>query len=152
MIWEAGQDFNIRPGCPNLIERIEGGLHSYGNEFTRANNALECGFESMCQLDGSVECLALHALQKIAREGAGQRIVGLQFDGDRCPPCSQLWPVHANGVEVGNVTSAIWSPRLKTNVAQGMVVRGYWHTGQDITVQTPDGLTRMGRVVSFPMS
>ena len=42
-IWEAGQAFNIRPGCPNLIERIEGGLLSYGNEFTRENNPFEIG-------------------------------------------------------------------------------------------------------------
>ena len=27
-IWEAGKDFNISPGCPNLIDRIEGGLLS----------------------------------------------------------------------------------------------------------------------------
>ncbi len=44
MIWDAGQAYNITPGCPNLIERIEGGLLSYGNEFTCENNPLECGF------------------------------------------------------------------------------------------------------------
>ena len=38
LIWNAGQQYDIRPGCPNLIERIEGGLMSYGNEFTRSNN------------------------------------------------------------------------------------------------------------------
>ena len=27
-VWSAGQTFNIAPGCPNLIERIEGGLFS----------------------------------------------------------------------------------------------------------------------------
>ncbi|MCH2329706.1 MAG: dimethylsulfoniopropionate demethylase, partial [Rhodobacterales bacterium] len=42
-IWEAGIEFKISPGCPNLIERIEGGLLSYGNEFTRENNPLEIG-------------------------------------------------------------------------------------------------------------
>ena len=33
-----GNKFNIKPGCPNLIDRIEAGLLSYGNEFTIENN------------------------------------------------------------------------------------------------------------------
>ena len=44
---DAGQPFDIRPGAPNLIERIEGGLLSYGNDMTREHSPLECG------LDGS---------------------------------------------------------------------------------------------------
>ena len=42
LIWKAGEPYNIWPGSPNLIERIEGGLMSYGNEFNRSNNPLEC--------------------------------------------------------------------------------------------------------------
>ena len=37
-LWEAGQPFNILPGSPNLIERVEGGLLSLGNEMTSENN------------------------------------------------------------------------------------------------------------------
>ena len=48
LIWKAGNPYNICPGSPNLIERIEGGLMSYGNEFNRSNNPLECGFEHLC--------------------------------------------------------------------------------------------------------
>ena len=44
-VWQAGELHNIRPGCPNLIERIEGGLFSYGNDMTRDNNPFECGLE-----------------------------------------------------------------------------------------------------------
>ena len=38
IIWKAGKEFNIAPGCPNLIDRIEAGLMSYGNDFTKENN------------------------------------------------------------------------------------------------------------------
>ena len=48
-IWKAGQKFNISPGCPNLIDRIEGGLMSYGNDFTKENNPLECNMENYCK-------------------------------------------------------------------------------------------------------
>ena len=47
-IWDAGQAHHITPGCPNLIERIEGGLLSYGNEFTRENNPFEIGHGKFC--------------------------------------------------------------------------------------------------------
>jgi dimethylsulfoniopropionate demethylase len=29
---KEGKDLEARPGCPNLIERIESGLLSYGND------------------------------------------------------------------------------------------------------------------------
>ena len=49
-IWDAGKKFNISPGCPNLIDRIEGGLMSYGNDFTGENNPFECNLEKYCKL------------------------------------------------------------------------------------------------------
>ena len=47
-IWKTGQKFNISPGCPNLIDRIEGGLMSYGNDFTKENNPFECNLQKYC--------------------------------------------------------------------------------------------------------
>ncbi|RZV99010.1 MAG: dimethylsulfoniopropionate demethylase, partial [Rhodobacteraceae bacterium] len=34
-LMEAGRELDVRAGCPNGIERIEGGLLSYGNDMTR---------------------------------------------------------------------------------------------------------------------
>ena len=36
-LFAAGEDLEVRPGCPNLIERIEARLLSYGNDMTREN-------------------------------------------------------------------------------------------------------------------
>ena len=44
----ALQKYNILPGCPNLIDRIEAGLMSYGNDFTIENNPLECNLDKYC--------------------------------------------------------------------------------------------------------
>jgi len=33
-LFEAGKDLDVHAGCPNAIERIEGGLLSYGNDMT----------------------------------------------------------------------------------------------------------------------
>ncbi len=42
-LMEAGKALDVHAGCPNLIERIEGGLLSYGNDMTRENTPHECG-------------------------------------------------------------------------------------------------------------
>ena len=35
----------LRPGCPNLIDRIETGLLSHGNDMTLDNNPIEAGLD-----------------------------------------------------------------------------------------------------------
>ena len=40
-----GKEFNVKAGCPNLIERIESALLSYGNDFDNNDNPFECGFD-----------------------------------------------------------------------------------------------------------
>jgi len=149
-IWEAGQPLDIKPGCPNLIERIEGGLFSYGNEMTRDNNPLEIGLGKFCALDGSVDYIGRAALQKIASDGVTQQIRGVAFDGGACPTCSKPWPVMVGDVQVGQITSAIWSPRLNCNVGQSMIARGHWNAGQAVTVRSQDGKTRSGYVSNLP--
>ena len=73
-IWEAGKKFNISPGCPNLIDRIEGGLMSYGNDFTRENNPFECNLEKYCKDDVSHDFIGKQALTKIKNEGIKKNI------------------------------------------------------------------------------
>jgi len=150
-IWEAGLPFNILPGCPNLIERIEGGLFSYGNEMTRENNPFEIGHGKFCVVDGSIDYIGRSALQKIAAKGVGREIRGITFGGDPCPTCSQPWPVFAANQQVGQITSGIWSPRLKTNIGQSMIDRDFWKPGQAIKVVLPNGDMRSGNVVALPI-
>ena len=160
VLWEAGADLEIAPGSPNLIERVEGGLLSYGNEFTSANNPIECGFERYCCIDPSLEYIGKQALLRVIQEGPRQQIRGVKFDGDKCPPCANTWPLSAlyksesgntqvNNI-VGHISTAIWSPRLQCNVALGMLSKGYWSHGQELVVHCADGTKRSGRVVDLP--
>jgi dimethylsulfoniopropionate demethylase len=150
-LWQAGADLDVSPGCPNLIERVEGGLLSYGNEMTRDDNPLECGLEKYCQLDGSVEYIGLAALQHIAKSGPERLIRGFIFDGDACPACRHPWPLTIENRQVGYVTTAIWSPRFERNVALAMLDRGYWEAGTTVTVSAGDGSQRRGTVTKLPM-
>lgn len=157
-VWDAGQAFNIAPGCPNLIDRIEAGLLSYGNEMTRENNPFECGFAKYCRLDGTVDSLALEALRQIERRGIERQIRGILFEGGPCPPCGAPWPVFSEEArperigtqEIGQITSAIHSPYFERNVGLAMMERGYWDEGQSVTVTSSDGLLRKGSVTLLP--
>jgi len=154
LIWDAGRAFNMTPGCPNLIERIEGGLLSYGNEFTRQNNPLECGLGKYCTLDGSIDFLGREALLQIARQGHAREIRGVLFDGGACPPCGKPWPVmagSADGPQIGQITSAAWSPRLQRNVGLSMIERAHWKTSQAVTVCSADGAHRTGTLHPLPL-
>lgn len=149
-LWEAGIEFNVSPGSPNLIERVEGGLLSLGNEMTNENNPLECGLGKYCQLDGSLEFIGREVLIRINEEGPKQMIRGVLFGGGKCPPCRAPWPLHVDGEVVGSVTTAIWSPRFEQNVSLGMLKRGYWEPGQQVVVESDDGQLRPGVVVGLP--
>jgi dimethylsulfoniopropionate demethylase len=150
-LWENGADLQISPGCPNLIERVEGGLLSYGNEMTRDDNPLECGLEQFCNLDGSHDYIGRDALQKIARTGPERLIRGVIFDGEACPACQHPWPLTIENQQVGYVTTAIWSPRFEQNVALAMLDRGSWDPGTEVTVNSSDGQQRRGIVTLLPM-
>ena len=150
-LWDAGDGLELTPGCPNLIERVEAGLLSYGNEMTRENNPLECGMEQYCQLDGAVDYIGLAALQDISRQGPERLVRGIIFDGDQCPPCQYPWALTVEGKPAGQITSAIWSPRFEQNVALGMVERDYWTVDTQVEVDCGDGISRQGVVVDLPM-
>ena len=151
-IWSAGQVFNIAPGCPNLIERVEAGLLSYGNEFTRENNPFECAMDAYCCADPELDYIGKEALDKIRKRGPSRLIRGVLFDGDRTPPCAYTWRLNVDGHYAGQVSTAAWSPRLNRNVALGMLEQGFWDAGQAVNVECGDGSVRNGVVTTLPMS
>jgi dimethylsulfoniopropionate demethylase len=140
-----GVEFEVRAGCPNLIERIEGGLLSYGNDMTRENTPYECGLDKFCDTQAAIGCVGRDALLRLEEDGPARQIRALSIEGAAVPSCEQPWPVLAAGKAVGQVTSAAWSPDYATNVAIGMIHRTHWHDGTEVEVAAPDGI-RTGRV------
>ena len=137
-LFEAGKDLDVFAGCPNLIERIEGGLLSYGNDMTRANTPHECGLGRFCSTKTAIGCVGRDALLRVAKEGPIQQIRPIVIKGD-LPSCYQAWPLMAGGRRVGQVTSAAASPDFGDNVAIGMVRMTHWDADTPVTVQTQDG-------------
>jgi dimethylsulfoniopropionate demethylase len=54
--------------------------------------------------------------------------------------------------QVGRITSAIWSPRLKRNVGLSLIERGFWDPGQSVVVACADGTLRDGGVSALPFA
>ncbi len=139
-LFEAGKDLDVRAGCPNLIERIEGGLLSYGNDMTDDNTPHECGLGKFCDTQTAIGCIGRDALLRVAKEGPTQQIRAIAIEGGKVPGCDRAWPVLVGGKPVGQVTSAAWSPDFDVNVAIGMVKMTHWDAGTAVQVQTPDGM------------
>jgi len=137
-LMEAGRDLDVRAGCPNLIERIEGGLLSYGNDMTRDNTPHECGLGRFCSTQTAIGCVGRDALLRVAKDGPTRQIRALAIEGG-VPPCLAPWPITAGDKRVGQVTSAAQSPDFDTVVAIGMVRMTHWDAGTTLTVHTPEG-------------
>ena len=134
---------DVHAGCPNLIERIEGGLLSYGNDMTDDNTPHECGLGRFCNTHTAIGCIGRDALLRVAKEGPVQQVCAIAIDGGAVPPCREWWPVLSEkGKRVGRISSAAWSPDFDTNVAIGMVRMTHWDAGTELRISAPDGERR----------
>ena len=150
-IWEVGQKFNISPGCPNLIDRIEAGLLSYGNDFTKENNPLECGLEKYCNESDNHEFVGKEALKKIKSLGIKQKIRGIIFEGEPYSPNGKLLNIFSEkNNKIGQITSGIYSPSLKKNIGLSMILKDYWDIGQKVVVETIDKKKIKGIITTLP--
>jgi aminomethyltransferase len=60
------------------------------------------------------------------------------------------WPVRVAGRQVGHITSAIHSPRLKKNIGYARVPIEHADLGHKLTVEVPDAGEREAIVVKKP--
>ncbi|MGX9354270.1 dimethylsulfoniopropionate demethylase [Roseobacteraceae bacterium S113] len=137
-LFEAGRDLDVYAGCPNLIERIEGGLLSYGNDMTMDNTPHECGLGRFCNTETAIGCVGRDALLRVAREGPVRQIRPIEIHGAPVPGCDRLWPLMSGDRQVGHVSSAAYSPDFETNVAIGMVRMTHWEPGTELDVVMND--------------
>lgn len=151
-VWQAGEKFNIRAGCPNIIERIEAGLFSYGNEFTLENNPLECGLSNYCDLEEEFDFLGKEALQQVAKDGVKRIMKGVVYGKNKLPNVTIPIQVMVGDQQVGLITSGVWSPRLSRNIGVSMIHRDFWDDGQIVEIVDPDGNRQEGEIVTLPIS
>jgi aminomethyltransferase len=145
-LWEkimaAGAAFGLQPGHTSTIRRIEGGMLSYHADMDINTNPYELGLDRLVELDMAADFIGKSALKRIRDEGVSRKQVGLIIDGlELTGPNSRFWFLKKDGVQIGKVTSAVFSPRLQVNIALAMVGVDFAAVGTSFEVETPDGIT-----------
>lgn len=149
LIMDRGKPFQIAPGAPSTIRRIEGGMLSYGGDMNGGDNPFELGFERLVDLDQSADFVGRRALQEARAAGLARRLCGIEIHGQPVPGNEDWWPVSCNDSPAGTVRSAAYSPRLDKNIALAMVDIEHCAPGTAVKVAMPDG-PRSGTVTSLP--
>jgi len=137
-LFDAGKDLDVRAGCPNLIERIEAGLLSFGSDITMDHTPFEAGLGKYCNLDSATGFLGRKALLEL--QEPAKQIRALALAGPAVPAINHPWSLHdSTGSIAGHISSSTWSPDFDTNVTIAMVKREHWDGGTVLTAKVPDG-------------
>ena len=152
-ILEAGKSDNIRPGSPNIIDRVEAGLLSYGNEMTVENTPLECNMDKFLDIYKEEDYIGKKVLLRQIKYGLKRRIKGVIYKGPQLPTISRPLQVFDTNKKtiVGNLTSGAFSPHFKSNIGLGMINDGYWDNNKNILVNINDQEFREGLIKDLPL-
>lgn len=143
-LWEkimaAGEPYGLKPGHTSSIRRIEGGMLSYHADADMHTNPYELGLDRLVNLDIEADFIGKAALRRIKEEGVRRKQVGLIIEGEALKgPNTSFWAIKKDGVTIGKVTSAVYSPRLEMNIALAMVAVEYSILGAKVDVVNRSG-------------
>ena len=148
-LFEIGDEFNVKPGCPNLIERIESGLLSYGNDFDNNDNPFECGFDQYVSLDSEVNFLGKENLKKVKSDGIKKKLMGIKIDAKEVSISGSLDLKDENGNIIGELRSACYSPHFEKVIGIAMIKKPYCDVTQIVKVDI-NGNICTGNVCDLP--
>ena len=148
-LFELGKEFNVKPGCPNLIERIESGLLSYGNDFDNNDNPFECGFGKYVNLDTNINFLGKDKLKKIEKEGIKRKLMGVLIETDKINLTTSLNIKDINNNFIGELRSACYSPHFKKVIGIAMINQPYCKASESGIIEI-DGNSLSLKVCDLP--
>ncbi|MEO1190983.1 MAG: glycine cleavage T C-terminal barrel domain-containing protein [Pseudomonadota bacterium] len=136
---EAGAAYGIGPGAPNVMERIESGLLSFGSDTDFDSDPFECNLGHLMDLDREADFIGKEAL--LAKRAAGTRrnLVGLMIEGDPISTNPEPWPITVGDLQVGTARATAYSPRMQASIAVALVDKPHTKTGSRVTLVSPDG-------------
>ena len=146
-VMEAGGPHNISPTGPSDIRRIEAGILNYGADMTLADNPYEVGLGWLVDPDKEADFIGKEALKRIRADGIKRKLVGVEIESLPVEFNMTRWTVSREGVRVGCVTSAIYSPRLEKNIGYAVLPIEHAELGTRLTVAIPGSGDRLARVV-----
>jgi glycine cleavage system aminomethyltransferase T len=146
-VMEAGKPFGIAPGSPSTIRRIEGGIVSYAADFGAEDTPYHIGLGRLVDLEMDAEFVGKDALCKIVEKGVDRMLAGIEIDGEPIPEVNgEWWPAYSDdGARIGELRSAIYSPRLEKNIGFAMVKTSHTAEGSVFELDTVHGKRRAMR-------
>ncbi len=130
----AGSPHGLTPaglGARDTL-RFEAKLPLYGQELSADITPLEAGLQFFVKLD-KTDFIGRDALLQQKEAGLPRRLVGLEMI-DRGIPRSH-YPVYADGVKIGEVTTGTQSPTLKRNLGLALIDTAYSEIGTEVYVE-----------------
>lgn len=140
----AGAKYDIGPGAPNHVERVESGLLSFGGDNTPDSNPFEVGMGRYVDTDIEAQYIGKAALQAVVANGGPERLlVGVEVDADLTEPwpLAERTPITLEGEAVGTLSAIVHSPRLGRTIGIAQINRTVVEARMTVDVQTPTGTT-----------
>ena len=110
---------------------------SYHADADIHTNPFELGLDRLVNLDSNYKFIGKEALLKIKKNGIKRKQVGIRIDCEPLQgPNTTFWPSLKDGVKIGKITSAVYSPRLKKNIALAMILKEYSNIGTLVSIET----------------
>ena len=148
-LFEVGKEFDVKPGCPNLIERIESALLSYGNDMDNNDNPFECGLDKYVNLDTGVNFLGKEKLKEIKQTGIGKKLMGVIIDASEISVSKSIDLIDDNNGKIGELRSGVYSPYFKKVIGIAMLDKPYYKVSQLFKISINDS-TFKGKVCDLP--
>ena len=144
------EEFDIRPIAPCEARRIEAGIFNYGSDIRLGDTPFHVmGLERLVE-EQPQDYIGKAALEELRAKGVDRKLVGIELEGDELrAEMSEYWPVHAGGKEVGYMTDAVWSPKLKKNIGYVWVPIELSEPGTKLDVESEDG-SLVGHTAAIP--
>jgi len=145
---ENGKEFNIKPGCPHLIERIESALLSYGNDMDLNDNPYECGLDKFINLENDIEFLGKEKLKEIKKNGITKKLMGVKIDTDNINLSTSIDLKIENKV-IGELRSATYSPTFNKVIGIAMIKKPFFEIDKKFNIHI-EGKNFLGTICNLP--
>ena len=148
-LFEIGKEFNVKPGCPNLIERIESALLSYGNDMDNGDNPLECGLDKYVNLDSDVNFLGKEKLKEVKQKGITRKLMGVTIEAKEINVSKSISLINDKNLKIGELRSGVYSPHFKKVIGIAMLEKPYFEVSQTFKISINDSIFE-GKVCDLP--
>ena len=135
LLMSTGKEFGLKPGHTSTIRRIEGAMLSYHADMDINTNPFELGLDKYIDINNDFNFIGKTALKKIIETGIDRKQVGLVINSDPLEgPNTRFWDIKIDGLNIGKITSAVYSPRLKQNIALGLIAVDHAKIGNEVFI------------------